>query len=178
MTKPVTVAGIVALFSILFVAPASRAAANDAREELKNCARIKDNSMRIACYEELGSRVLGEGRTETHVDDVVIADDHGQNSNEMPTKGDTLADDLGGDEFAKKAETYKEANRGRIASCRQGPDRKWSFFFENGQIWKQSDGHRRRFKECDFFVTITKDTFGYKMQIDGDERKYRIRRTR
>lgn len=32
----------------------------EALEELKNCARTPDNAVRIACYEELGKRVLGE----------------------------------------------------------------------------------------------------------------------
>jgi len=47
-----------------------------------------------------------------------------------------------------------------------------------GQVWKQKNEPRQRYKECDFSVTITKDVFGYKMQIDGEGKQIRIGRIR
>ena len=148
----------------------------DALEELKDCARIPESAERIACYEDLGKRVLAN-------DVVISADDAVVSRTSLPpasdkTSDDVLAADLGGDKFVKQAGSDSEPNRGLITSCRQGVDKKWFYVFDNGQIWKQSDGRRRRHKECHYYVTITKDTFGYKMQVDGEKEKIRIRRHR
>ena len=41
------------------------ASEKEALEELKNCARIEDSAVRVACYEELGKRVLGDKSIKT-----------------------------------------------------------------------------------------------------------------
>jgi len=38
--------------------------------------------------------------------------------------------------------------------------------------------NKLRFKDCNFDVTIMQDAFGYKMQIDGREKRIRISRKR
>lgn len=119
-----------ALFAILYLALPICALADDARDEIKKCARIADDSVRIACYEELGSRILGERATDSHADGIVPAGDRVEDDSEVPVAGDTLADGFGGEEFARKTQDYEAANRGRVTSCRQGPDRKWSFFLK------------------------------------------------
>jgi len=81
-----------------------------------------------------------------------------------------LPDDLGGSSFEKAAEekTGKApAPTGHVRKCRKTNNDMWYFYFDNGQQWKQSGQGSYRFKECDFYATISKDRFGYKMKIEG-----------
>lgn len=166
--KRVILTGIVLLLSILFAVIPGRGEAKDAIDELKDCARTEDDQSRAACYEELGSRILGS--------DSEMSVESGAPEPDAPPE--QMSEDIGGDVFEKQSEDYVESSRGLILSCRQAADKKWLFTFENGQVWKQSDGRRYRYKECNYYVTITKDTFGYKMQVDGEKAKVRIRRIR
>ena len=68
--------------------------------------------------------------------------------------------------------------RARVTDCRKDVSGKYFFVFENGQVWKQRDSSRLHFRDCAFEVTISKDFFGYKMQIEGDDRETRIGRVR
>jgi len=66
--------------------------------------------------------------------------------------------------------------RGRVVSCRKDATRKYLFYFDNGQIWRQKDNTNIRWRDCKFDVTITKDVFGYKMVADNEGRQVRISR--
>ena len=68
--------------------------------------------------------------------------------------------------------------RGKVTKCQQDVNDKWYFYFDNGQVWKQRSNSRLRFPDCDFWVTITEDTFGYKMTIEGEDKQIRIGRIR
>jgi hypothetical protein len=142
--------------------------ASDPIGELKACARTADAVSRAACYEALGRRVLAS-------DAESIAEIEVQT---LPDTTTELPDALGGDAFAVKAGEPRESNRGLVTSCKRASDKKWFYIFENGQVWKQVDSRRRHHKDCHFYVTITKDGFGYKMLIDGTEKKIRINRRR
>ncbi len=138
----------------------------DTIDELKACARTEDKGIRTACYEALGQRVLA-------------AEDDNTDSTATETVTDAkLPDALGGDSFAEKAGEAAASDRGRVVSCKKASDEKWFYYFDNGQVWKQVDGRRRRHKACDFYVTISRDGFGYKMRIDGSNVKIRVNRRR
>ena len=86
------------------------------------------------------------------------------------TNAEPLPDDFG--VSGPKTTEY----RGVVTSCRQGHYGDWYFVFDNGQVWKEVNRRNRRFKECDFDVTIAKDSFGYKMRIESLDKTIRVKR--
>ena len=166
---------IILFLSFSTISPARSA---DAIDELKACARIDDRDSRCDCYETMGKRVLDAetaadnsitppGRIASEATPAVVA-------STKVTQG--LPDGMGGAEFEAKPDPADGQIQGRINACKQGVDRRWHFFFENGQVWKQVNVARLVFRECDFMATITKDGFGYKMQVEGRKRKIRVSR--
>jgi len=162
-------------------------AATDPVEELKNCARTEDRDDRMACFESLGKRVLDQEvsdappPTEPEPEAVVAVLPAA-----VPTEPATqttqagLPDEIGGSEFEKVKEGKKEEvppARGHVRKCRMTRDDLWYFYFDGGQEWKQSGRGKYRFESCDFYATISKDFFGFKMQIEGG-RKIRVRRVK
>jgi hypothetical protein len=162
---------------------AAVAQAEDVSEELKACARMSDHDRRIACYEALGARVLNEDAAtsvERTSPSVNAAPPQPAAPQAAPAVAATeqLPEDLGGRKFRKpaKEETTQDMSRGHIIACARSFDNKWLFTFEDGQIWKETDSSRTRYSDCDFQASISKDYFGYKMQIDGAKGKIRISR--
>lgn len=161
------------LFSVALLIATFSPAANalDALEELKVCARLSDANERHECYEALGQRALA---TEAEAPMVTRPETAGAPA----PVAESLPADLGGRVFANKDGEDPVEGRGRVTQCTLAVDKKWFYHFENGQVWKQVDSRRRRHSDCDFMVTIIKDGFGYKMQIDGEKSKIRINRRR
>ncbi len=154
---------VIALFTSSGVAQSA-----DTVEEIRACAGMADQSARLACYDNLGERVLRE-------DPAAIEPPHEEDVQPEPvtetaTIVEPLPDDLG------KAKTVQYG--GLITSCKKSGSGTWYFFFDNGQVWKDVDSRRLRFKECNFSATITKDAFGYKMRIDEVDKTIRVRRNR
>lgn len=173
--KSIQKLGSLAILGLLATSP-SQASNGEIVEQFKSCARIQQDVDRITCYEQLGKSVLGDDSqvsTETSATpaqvDVIPA--------EVATEG-ALPDSLGGGDFSDKAGIKVETNRGRVSSCKKAADRKWFYIFDNGQVWKQVDSRKRHYRNCDFFVTVSKDSFGYTMVIDGKDSKIRIDRRR
>lgn len=137
-------------------------------EDLKNCARLTDQDARLACFDDLGKRVLGEE----------LADEKPSQDEkvepEAATEPATTTRPLPADLRALENARYSV----QITSCQEGQRGGWYFIFDNGQIWKEVNNRNLRFKECDFQATIWKDVFGYKMQIEGEDRTIRVRRHR
>ena len=154
---------------------ASVAQSADYVDELKACTKVTDQDARFACYENLGKRVLedesatGKPSAETMVQPEAAV----PVATGTATKAVALPDDLGNKSF-KDPTQY----RGLITSCKKNADEQWYFYFDGGQVWKQVDGRRHHYRECNFFVTITNDGLGYKMQIDGTKKKVRVSRRR
>jgi hypothetical protein len=86
-----------------------------------------------------------------------------------------LPDDVGGQRFE---ENPGEEYLGEVVSCDQNAEDKWVFTFESGQVWKQVSSRRVILDDdaCQFRATVTKDFFGYKLQIEGEKGKIRISR--
>jgi hypothetical protein len=150
--------------------PVPFAQSSDPLAQLKVCANTTDRDSRIACLEELAIQVRDAQAG-------AIKATPTQHEPDVADLGPpALKDDLGGERFANKPDLEDAQDRGLITACTQGTDKKWYFYFENGQIWKQVSDRRLRFDECRFVATITKDMFGYKMLIEGHKRKIRISR--
>ena len=158
--------------------PGTTAHATDAVEGLRLCAKMSDRDARLACYDDLGKRLLGEAST----DDMSSANEDIQaevsEAETVAAVTPSLPDDLGGADFEKQAGTEPPENKGRVTSCKKGGDNRWYFFFDNEQVWKESNTGRNRFKDCNFVATITRDGFGYKMQQEGKTRTIRVKRVR
>ena len=94
-----------------------------------------------------------------------------------PSEQPSMNDSMGGYQYAEKLSDNPDNNiHTRVTRCQQDGSKAWYFKFENGQVWKQVDRTTRRFKECDFPVVVSKDGFGYKMQVEGKGAKIRISR--
>ena len=132
----------------------SHAAERNPLDELRECARTEDSEKRIACYEALGKRVL---------------DEEVESEDSMPPATVVENPNL------EEDDEYKPIH-GHVRSCQQASDSRWFFILDSGDVWKQSGGRARRFKDCDFDVTIRKDVFGYKMTIAGDDQTVRVKR--
>ena len=155
--------------AIMVFASAAIGQSADPVDELEACARMTDRDARFACFDDLGQRILGEesadeGPTQEEVvqPEAVIA--------QPPTDPEPLPDDLG--VSGPRTTEYS----GTVTSCKKGHYGDWYFVFDNGQVWKEVNRRNRRFKDCNFNVTITKDSFGYKMQIDGLGKTVRVKR--
>ncbi len=149
-------------------------------EALKSCARTTDREARIGCYERLGERVLRDetvrAAAQPQVASDPVADAAATAGAAVDDEAPPLPDDIGGVDFEDPATAQKEQYVGRITDCKRGPDSRWIFYFENGQIWKQADYRRARFRDCDAMATIFRDRIGYRLQIEGNDRTVRVSR--
>ena len=151
------------------------ALANESNEQAKACMTIGDGAKRLACFDNWAAS--------TFESNVVQSDSDKGNDEDSPNTGtnaepaSSLPSTLGGGKFDNTKKVF-ESNRGKVVSCKQSYDKRWFFIFDNGQVWKQTDRRQRFFKDCDFFVTLTEDGFGYKMFIEGKKTKIRVKRTK
>ena len=183
-----------AIFILLITVFASSGVAQslDAVEELKVCATMTDQDARFACLDNLGERVLREESADREPapekmaePEAITATAREESADREPapekmaqpeavtataTDVQPLPDDLGNPKNVQYG--------GLITSCKKGYYGNWFFVFDNGQVWKEVNNRNLRFKECNFNATITKDAFGYKMQIDGREKAIRVKRNR
>ena len=138
--------------------------------EIKACAEVTDADARLACFDELAARVQ---REEPAVDPTPAV------AAEKPEEA-SLPEHLGGTEFEEQSDNFETHHQGTITECQKGRDERWYFIFSNGQVWKQSNKERRRFKDCNFQATISRDGFGYKMEMDmqGKQQTVRVSRVR
>jgi hypothetical protein len=158
----------------MFVMCAPALALAQSSADLGGCSTIEDDAKRVACYDEIagGESTVQEVTTE---DAVAISGQEAAESEELAP----LTDDVGAEGLNKKeTEDDDKPVRGRITSCRKDSFGDYFFSFDNGQVWKEKSDNRLYFKECDFSVTISRDFFGYKMQIDGEKGRIRIARVK
>ena len=95
------------------------------------------------------------------------------------TASPALDEEIGGDKFEPEPVDNKQPDRGTVIACQLDVNEKYYFSFANGQVWHQTGSRRQRLNDdCQFVATISKDTFGYKMQIDGEKGKIHVKRVR
>ena len=192
MTRIKTALPIVYFLAALTVPfAAAHAADQNPVEALKACARIDDASERNACYDELGKKALeeeaepaaaaeppapeAESATPAAAAPVVaesVAEPAPQPAPQPAAKPSPEDNPALQDKDAEK----KKPIYGHVKACQQASDGNWFFILDNGDVWKQSGGKKKRFDDCDFDVVFRKDFFGYKMTIDGVEEPVRVRR--
>jgi hypothetical protein len=138
--------------------------------DIKACAEVTDADARLACFDELAERVQHE---ELSVDPASAV------AAEEP-EDVSVPEHLGGADFEEQSDNFKTHHQGTITECQKGRDGRWYFRFSNGQVWRQSNLDRRRFKECSFLATISQDGFGYKMviEVQGKQKTIRVSRVK
>ena len=156
-----------AIFVLLMTVFASPGVAQsvDTAEELETCAGMTDQDARLACFDKLGERVLREepaDKEPTQENEAELAAAAATETDVQPLP----------DEFEKR-ERVKYG--GLITSCEKGRYGDWYFIFENGQVWKVVGSRKPRFQECNFYVTLETDGFGYKMTIEDDQGTFRVK---
>lgn len=173
-------AGCTILVGAVFLFPVLLARADDGiANKLHGCSSIEDATARLACYDGLGDR-----QEPLPVAPGVPVDSPAEPPPVEPAAVDQTADKSLDDPGSKSASNDSDEKfetvkiRAVVTRCRQDDYKKYYFYFEDGQVWKQTDRKRVKFKDCNFDVTITKDFFGYKMQQDGEDRRIRIRRVK
>jgi hypothetical protein len=144
---------------------ASWAAGLDPIDELKECARIDKEKTRVACYEALGERVLVEDSVASVAEIPAV-----------PTEA--AAAPVATAAVDEEVDDKDKPIHGHVRKCQAARDNRWFFIMDSGEVWKQSGGKTRRFKDCDFDVIIRKDFFGYKMTIAGDDESVRVKRNK
>lgn len=145
-----------ALFLVGVMAVSGIVAADDT--VLAQCVSIDDADRRLACYDEAAGRVSG-------------ADEGAEGP--VPITQDYGAEQLSNDNPDRKVEKPVLV---KVTSCRRDDRRRYYFYLENGQVWRQNDDDRLRFKDCNFNATIVRDGFGYKLQVEGQKRRTRVKR--
>jgi hypothetical protein len=176
------------------------AAEIDAAAILK-CQAMQDDTSRLACYDDLNSPKPSAVEPAT-VDPAPAAPPPAEpvattpppvkttpveSASRTPTDSgprsaapvpEPLNEEIGQQTLRGDGKKAKVLVRGRVVRCQQDLRKKYLFYFDNGQIWKQKDNKRIRWKECEFDVTISEDVFGYKMVPDGETKQVRIARVK
>lgn len=159
-----TTTAILILGSIALTASAEANAQDSS--DLARCVELENADARLACYDE----ALGRSKSPE------------QESTGSATASEPvpMTDEIGAEQLSANPRPENEPPiiHGRVTECKKDASRKYYFVFDNGQVWKQRANARLPVGGCDFAVTITKDAFGYKMQIEGEERWIRIGRIR
>jgi hypothetical protein len=141
--------------------------------DMARCAELENADARLACYDEvIGRSISSRPNPEAAEKEPTRT---APRSEPVP-----LTQDVGEEQLDRKSRPKSEPTivQGRVTGCQKDASNRWYFVFDNGQVWKQRSDDRLSFRECDFWVTITKDFFGYKMQIDGEKKRIRIGRIR
>ncbi len=127
---------------------------------LEQCRAIAADEKRLECYDGIGVEAVAAAAP---VEAVA-----------------TPPDELGAEKLkSRKDEKEKpQAVEATVIRCTQDSFKKYYFYLEGGQVWKQVSDKKLRYKECNFKVSIVKDFFGYKMQREGEKSRIRVSRIR
>ena len=141
----------------------------DLDRELRDCAAIADDTSRLECFDR-----LAESRARPAVPPVAAE------PASAAAGAQALNDEVG--RIARRApdggKRPRESWVADVDRCEEAVDGKMLFFFENGQIWKQTKSRRVSIEDCRVEATLTKDMFGFKMSLAGYDRTVRVRRIR
>lgn len=130
--------------------PAAAPGANECRE-------ISNAEERLQCYDREA--------TATEVDAAPAGSE----------QVETLQGEDNADEFGLPDEDISyQSVRVTIASCGEASNRIFYFNLDNGQIWKYLGNKRLRYRDCNLDATITEDSFGHSLRVDGETRKLRV----
>lgn len=176
---------------VIFLLPLGTYAQDSLSTAFSKCSAIPDDADRLACFDAVASAETAA--PEAPESQATLP---AESASEAATAPETAAapavpvaatapvhepirDEIGKERVkdAEKPEAKKYS--ATVTRCDENPQSGQTyFFFDNGQVWKQSRYRRLRFRDCDFPVTVAKDGFGYEMYIPDKDRTIRITRIR
>lgn len=176
MTNRVRRAGSAALLVVL-VTPLYAQGDTVAMQDIRECRQINDAEIRLACYDRLGEPMTSRPDTaaEQAAQEVPsVMDEPSVQATEQDTRYRELTEDVG---LPKEFEE-NQVILATVARCGEANNRKFYFYFDNGQIWKYVGGKKLRYKDCNTRASLQEDRFGYTLQLDGDSRSMRVERVK
>lgn len=168
-SRPAVVSGIIFLLAVALTTPGL--AHSDLADALRECAAVGDNTVRLACFDEIAESLLA---AQSRASDATPATAESVDDDQPKP----LTNDVG-----KGADSGKEQRReiytATVTHCEHNRRlNEFFFFLENGQVWKMSNFRRPVVGECRFDVTIEKDFFGFRMDIPSEDASFRVSRVR
>ncbi len=154
-----------------------------ASEDFERCRAIADVLQRLACYDRLGrpetaSTPTLEAPGDSIAEPLPVDQDAQDPAAPAVAAGDAeygeLTDDVG---LPKSADDYKSI-RVTVVRCEQPNNRKWYFYFDNGQVWQYLGARPLRYRGCNTPGVLIEDSMGFALQMDVDEAKLRVKRVR
>lgn len=153
---------------------------------LKQCAGIADDAARLSCFDALvlvtGSEqqaTAGTPAAAPAAEPAAAAEPAVAAVPAVEQAVEPISDEIGMSSIRKDEEYEPKKYSARVTRCQENEQSgQYYFFFENGQVWKQSKYRRLRWKDCSFDVEVSKGAFGYDMYIPEKDRKIRITRIR
>lgn len=163
--------------------------AADLQHDIDACAAIADDGRRLACFDKLASAGNSHSvptAAETSAEELVAAEPAVEGPGDAPaatiaaTAASSAADTeeqsppilpshLSGDDGENPVFNV------RLTRCAQtSASGRQIYYFDNGEIWQQSNDSRKKVRNCDTAVTVELDVFGYKMRVPSENRSIRI----
>ena len=141
---------VTSLMLLPFVAAAS------ASSDLSECAAIKKDKARLACFDALAA---GSSAT----------------MDEPPGKPRKLTDDVGKKKTTK--DITEEAYDVVVSECEKINNRVY-FRLENGQVWRQSNSKWLSTRNCAGAGVISRDFWGYRLSVETMDETVRVNRSK
>ena len=198
---------LVAAIGILLL-PAAAYADDSLGAALEICATIENDNDRLSCYDALallndGVAPAVESAAEPAAAEPAPAEPVAEPAAEpAPTAPETLtpaakpapaavaataetlpeviplSDEIG-KSGVRKDDDAPQKHSARVTKCVENKQSgQYYFYFDNGQVWKQSNYRKLLWRKCEFDVTIAKAIFGYDMYIPEKDRTVRVSRLR
>ncbi len=171
------------LLGLMMLAPGLVVA--DLEQGLGDCAAITNDASRLECFDQLARGLERPAAPPVAVEpapEPAAPAPVTESAGEAPAVVEAQAlDDEVGRTARRSPDGGKRPRESWVADvdrCEEAVDGKMLFFFENGQIWKQSKSRRVSIEDCSVEATLQKDMFGFKMTLAGYNRTVRVRRIR
>lgn len=152
--------------------PVAGADASGLQARVDACAEIGSDAERLECFDALvqvGAEVA-DGDVANTATEVPAA------AAPEPAPAEPGSNDTGPPAIIETEARTFEVRLVRCSTSASGA--RQLYFFDNGEVWQQSNVGRTKIKDCDTDVRIRQDLFGYKMEVPSEDRRVRIRPVR
>ena len=174
------------------------ARAHSVEDGIRQCATVADDDERLRCFDALARETTHASATPSAVAPVPAAPPPAEPAAaaassaavtpEPPpaesaagavAEAEPISDDIGLSGIESKDKPEPKKYSATVTKCEESKQSgQYYFFFENGQVWKQANYKRLRWRDCEFDVTVSKGTFGYEMYVPEKDRTVRVARIR
>jgi hypothetical protein len=159
------------VFGTVLSASFAANASADLRDSIRSCSETEDAGERLSCFDRLSSSINEQ------TDDPV--ESNARSGGPAAENPDTEPASASG--AAIESGSFGNENpriQVKSVACQRDKQGEYTFRFDNDEVWRQVGSHRYRLSGCEFSATISRDFFGYRMHIEGDDKKMRVKRVR